>query len=64
MYGLGAKMAILYGQQNTGKPFEIYSSTMNSKRVYFYKLMIKMDKMSRLCLKRANGPSPANGTEQ
>ncbi|MCI4396368.1 MAG: DNA topoisomerase VI subunit B [Thermoprotei archaeon] len=56
MYGLGAKMAILYGQQNTGKPFEIYSSTMNSKRVYFYKLMIKMDKNEPLVLEEGEWP--------
>jgi len=40
MYGLGAKMAILYGQLTTGKPFEIYSSTLRSKKIHYYKLMI------------------------
>lgn len=40
MYGLGAKMAILYAQLTTGKPFEIYSSTRKMKYIYYYKLMI------------------------
>ncbi len=44
MYGLGAKMAILYGQLTTGKPFEIYSSTPRSKNIYYYKLMIDIRK--------------------
>ena len=40
MYGLGAKMAILYGQMTTGKPVEVYSSTIRSKKIYYYKLSI------------------------
>jgi DNA topoisomerase-6 subunit B len=40
MYGLGAKMAILYAQLTTGKPFEIYSSTRKTRYIYYYKLMI------------------------
>lgn len=56
MYGLGAKMAILYGQQNTGKPFEIYSSTSSSKKIYYYKLMIRMDKNEPLVLEEGEWP--------
>ncbi|PNV80141.1 MAG: DNA topoisomerase VI subunit B [Fervidicoccus sp.] len=56
MYGLGAKMAILYGQQNTGKPFEIFSSTPSSKKVYYYKLMIRMDKNEPLVLEEGEWP--------
>jgi len=56
MYGLGAKMAILYGQQNTGKPFEIFSSTVHSKKIYYYKLMIRMDKNEPLVLEEGEWP--------
>jgi len=44
MYGLGAKMAILYAQLTTGKPFEIYSSTRKTRYIYYYKLMIDVKK--------------------
>ncbi|MBE9391338.1 DNA topoisomerase VI subunit B [Fervidicoccus fontis] len=44
MYGLGAKMAILYGQITTGKPFEIYSSTSRSNKIFYYKLSVDIRK--------------------
>ena len=44
MYGLGAKMAILYGQTTVGQPVVVYSSTKNSKYVYVRKLMIDIKK--------------------
>ncbi len=50
MYGLGAKMAILYGQLTTGKPFEIYSSTPRSRSIYYYKLMIDIRKNTPIIL--------------
>ncbi len=44
MYGLGAKMAILYGQTTVGQPVVVHSSTKNSKYVYMRKLMIDIKK--------------------
>jgi len=52
MYGLGAKMAILYGQMTTGKPFEIYSSTPRSKNIYYYKLMIDVRRNQPIILEQ------------
>lgn len=52
MYGLGAKMAILYSQLTTGKPFEIYSSTKNSSIVYYYKLNIDVRKNEPIVLEQ------------
>jgi len=52
MYGLGAKMAILYGQLTTGKPFEIYSSTLRSKYIYYFKLMIDVKNNEPVVLER------------
>lgn len=43
MFGLGAKMAVLYAQITTGKPCEVYSSTRRSRHVYFYRLMIDVN---------------------
>ncbi len=40
MFGLGAKMAVLYGQITTGKPVEVVSSTINSPRIYYFRLRI------------------------
>ncbi len=40
MFGLGAKMAILYGQITTGRPVEVYSSPVNSNKIYYFKLSI------------------------
>ncbi len=54
MYGLGAKMAILYGQLTTGKPFEIYSSTTRSKRMHYYKMMIDIRKNEPIVLEQGN----------
>ncbi len=44
MYGLGAKMAILYGQTTVGQPVVVYSSTKNSKYVYMRKILIDIKK--------------------
>ncbi|MEM4475060.1 MAG: DNA topoisomerase VI subunit B, partial [Fervidicoccaceae archaeon] len=52
MYGLGAKMAILYGQLTTGKPFEVYSSTPRSKNIYYFKLLIDVKKNEPIVLER------------
>ncbi len=54
MYGLGAKMAILYGQLTTGKPFEIYSSTPKSSKIYYYKLLIDIRRNEPIVLERGS----------
>ncbi len=52
MFGLGAKMAILYGQITTGKPVEVITSPINSKRVYYFKIMIDIKHNKPIVLER------------
>jgi DNA topoisomerase-6 subunit B len=40
MFGIGVKMAVLYSQITTGKPVEVLSSTINSSRIYMFRLSI------------------------
>jgi len=40
MFGLGAKMAILYGQMTTGLPVEVVSSPARHYRIHYYKILI------------------------
>ncbi len=54
MFGLGAKMAILYGQLTTGRPVEIITSPVKSKRVYFFKLMIDIKNNRPIVLEKAS----------
>lgn len=42
MFGLGAKMAVLYGQMTTGKPVEVITSPILSKRIYYFKVAINV----------------------
>ncbi|BEP16976.1 DNA topoisomerase VI subunit B [Pyrofollis japonicus] len=42
-FGLGAKMAILYGQIKTGKPVEVYTSPIGFSKIYYYKLKIDIE---------------------
>ncbi len=44
MFGLGAKVAILYGQITTGRPVEIITSQPGLKRIYYFKLRIDINK--------------------
>ena len=54
MFGLGAKMAILYGQLTTGKPVEVITSTMTSKYVYYFKIMIDIVSNTPMIMERAS----------
>ncbi len=54
MFGLGAKMAVLYGQITTGKPVEVISSTINSSRIYLFKLMIDIKANKPIIIHRAS----------
>lgn len=40
MFGLGAKMAILYGQMTTGLPVEVVSSPVKHPRIHYFKILI------------------------
>ncbi len=64
MFGLGAKMVVLYGQITVGKPVEVTSATRGSSRVYSYKLMIDVAKNQPIILEESYYPniSKWNGT--
>ncbi|OYT50264.1 MAG: DNA topoisomerase VI subunit B [Desulfurococcales archaeon ex4484_204] len=54
MFGLGAKMAVLYGQMTSGKPVEVVTSPINSSRIYMFKIMIDVKRNRPVVLKRAS----------
>jgi len=51
-FGLGGKMAILYGQITTHQPATIISSTSMSSKIYVFKLMIDIQKNRPIILDR------------
>ena len=53
-FGLGAKMAILYGQLTTGKPVEVITSTIASKYVYYFKIMIDIVSNTPIVMEKAS----------
>ncbi len=54
MFGLGAKVAILYGQITTGRPVEIVTSQPGLKRIYYFKLRIDIDKNQPIILEKGS----------
>jgi len=54
MFGLGAKMAVLYGQVTTGRPVEVISSPTGSTRIYSFKLMIDIKNNRPIILYKAS----------
>ena len=58
-FGLGAKMAILYGQIKTGRPVEVYTSPLRSRKVYFFRIMIDIEKNQPIVLTRGEFPNPS-----
>jgi len=56
MFGLGAKMAVLYGQITTGKAVEVVTSPINSVRTYYFKLRIDIKHNKPIVLKKASYP--------
>ncbi|AAY80651.1 DNA topoisomerase VI subunit B [Sulfolobus acidocaldarius] len=52
MYGLGVKAAVLYSQMYQDKPLEIYTSPLNSKRIYFFRLKIDVTKNEPVIMER------------
>uniref|UniRef100_A0A7J2U202 Type 2 DNA topoisomerase 6 subunit B n=1 Tax=Ignisphaera aggregans TaxID=334771 RepID=A0A7J2U202_9CREN len=57
LFGLGAKMVILYGQITVGEPAEIISATINSKKVYMYKLQIDIKENKPIVIEKASWPN-------
>ena len=51
-FGLGGKMAILYGQITTHQPATIISSTSSSSKIFMYKLMIDIQRNRPISLDR------------
>ncbi|MEM5881918.1 MAG: DNA topoisomerase VI subunit B [Candidatus Aenigmatarchaeota archaeon] len=51
--GIGAKGAILYAQLTTSKPARIYTSTINSDKIYYFELMIDVRKNEPKIIKSA-----------
>jgi len=51
-FGLGGKMAILYGQITTHQPATIISSTGGMSKIYIYKLMIDIQRNRPIILDR------------
>jgi len=58
-FGLGAKMAILYGQIRTGKPVEVYTSPIGSNKIYFFRIKIDIEHNRPIVLTRAEYPNPS-----
>ncbi len=59
-FGLGAKMAILYGQIRTGKPVEVYTSPIGSKKIYFFKIKIDIEHNRPIVIDKAEYPNPSS----
>jgi DNA topoisomerase-6 subunit B len=54
MYGLGVKMAVLYGQMTTGRPIEVITSKREYRRIYFFKIRIDINKNEPIVLERGS----------
>ncbi|MET1129229.1 MAG: DNA topoisomerase VI subunit B [Thermoproteota archaeon] len=57
-FGLGAKMAILYGQIKTGYPVEVYTSPKGSSKIYYFKLKIDIQRNRPIVLAKGEAPNP------
>jgi DNA topoisomerase-6 subunit B len=53
LFGLGAKMVVLYGQITVGEPAEIISATIGSKKVYMYRIAIDIKENKPIILYKA-----------
>ncbi|ACL11545.1 Type 2 DNA topoisomerase VI subunit B [Desulfurococcus amylolyticus 1221n] len=54
MYGLGVKMAVLYGQMTTGRPVEVITSKPGFKRIYYFKLRIDVNRNEPVIIERGS----------
>ncbi|MEM1525588.1 MAG: DNA topoisomerase VI subunit B [Ignisphaera sp.] len=60
LFGLGAKMIVLYGQITVGEPAEIVSATVGSKKVYMYKVAIDIKENKPIIVHKAVSPNSTN----
>ncbi len=60
MFGLGAKMVVLYGQMTVGEPVEVITSPINSNRIYAFKIMIDIKENKPIVLYRASWKKNSN----
>jgi len=60
MFGLGAKMVVLYSQITVGEPVEVITSPINSKRIYAFKIMIDIKENKPIILMRASWKKTGN----
>ena len=54
MFGLGAKMVVLYGQITVGKPVEVITSPIKSSWIYGFKIMIDIKNNEPIVLERSS----------
>ncbi|OYT41071.1 MAG: DNA topoisomerase VI subunit B [Desulfurococcales archaeon ex4484_58] len=54
MFGLGVKVAVLYGQMTTGRPVEIITSKPGLKLIYYFKLRIDVRRNEPVILERGS----------
>jgi len=57
-FGLGAKMAILYGQIKTGYPVEVFSSPIGSSKIYYFRMKIDIERNQPIIVSRGEFPNP------
>ncbi len=60
MFGLGAKMVVLYGQITVGRPVEIYTSPIKSSRIYYFKMLIDIRNNTPNVLERSSWHKESN----
>lgn len=60
LFGLGAKMVVLYGQITVGEPTEVVSATIGSKKVYMYRITIDIKENKPIILHRAIWPNTSS----
>lgn len=60
LFGLGAKMVVLYGQITVGEPTEIISATIGAKKVYMYRIAIDIKENKPIVLHKAVWPNTTN----
>jgi len=54
MFGLGVKVAVLYGQMTTGRPVEVITSKPGLKLIYYFKLRIDVNKNEPVVLEKGS----------
>ncbi len=60
MFGLGAKMVVLYSQLSVGEPIEVVTSPIGSRRIYAFRIMIDVQENKPRILYRASWPKTSD----